>query len=187
MIYWSLLIAIIAIAMSIISLAWNWRHSESLFRRTQYPAVGWYRPEVSKEGHNTVIRTSICNYGPKDITSILLSAFLCKGFKSEAWCVSNRIMKIPIGEDLVFPITSELEKDINERFGGLFYDNGWRYKGRPKKYKIIFKLEYLPFIADTPHFVRKAYFIIKPVIENSTIISWEFKPIPTWGSWLPWF
>ena len=95
-------------------------------------------------------------------------------------------MKIPIGEDLTFHITKELEQDINERFGGLVYENGWQYKGRPKRYKIIFRLEYLPFIADTPHFVRKAYYLIKPVIENSTIKSWELKPLSAWQGCLPW-
>ena len=77
-------------------------------------------------------------------------------------------------------------EDISERFGGLFYDNGWQYKGRPKRYKIVFRLEYLPLVADTPHLVRKAYYLIKPVIKNKTIESWELKPIPTWQARLPW-
>lgn len=184
---WGLGIAIAAIVISFASLLLNWRHSESLFRRTAYPAVGWYIPRTSKEGRNTAIMTSIRNYGPKDITSVFLSALLCRGFKSKAWCKSNRIDEIPIGEELEFHITSELEKDISERFGGLFYDNGWRYKGKPKRYKIIFRLEYLPFIADTPHFIRKGYYLIEPIVENSTIKSWKLKHIPTWQGWLPWF
>ena len=187
MLDWALIIAIGAIVISIMSLVFNWRHSESLFRRTEYPAVGWHLPKISKEGHNTVITTDICNHGPKNVTSIFLSALLCRGFKVEAWCKSNRLNEIPIGEELTFHITRELEKDVSERFGGLFYDNGWRYKGRAKRYKIIFRLEYLPFIADTPHFVRKIYCLVKPVIENSTIKSWELNPIPKWQGWLPWF
>jgi len=178
MLDWGLPLAIGAIVISIISLVWNWRHSESLFRRTAYAAVTWHLPKISKEEHNTVITTGICNYGPKNIISIFLSAFLCRGFKSQAWCKSNRINKISIGEELTFHITGEFEKDVSERFGGLFYDNGWRYKGRAKRYKIIFRLEYLPLIADTPHLVRKGYYLIKPVIENSIIKSWEIKPIP---------
>lgn len=184
---WALIIASVAIAISIISLIWNWRHSESLFRRTEYPPVAWYLPKVSKEGNDTAITTSICNYGPRAITSVFLVAFLCRGFKSRAWCKSNRINEVPIGEELIFHITGELEKDISERFGGLVYDNGWRYKGRPKRYEIILGLEYLPIIADTPYYVRKAYYLLKPAIQNSTIKSWELKPIPIGQGWLPWF
>jgi hypothetical protein len=184
---WDIVIAVVAIVISIGSLLWNWLHSESLFRRTQYPAVAWRRPEIAKEGHDTVIRTSIYNYGPKDITSIFLGAFLCRGFKSEAWCKSEQINKIPIDEELTFPITEELEKDINERFGELFYRDGWQFKGKAKRYKIIFRLEYQPLIADTPNLVRKAYYLIKPIVENGTIKSWEFKTIPPWQCWFPWF
>jgi hypothetical protein len=184
---WGLTAAIAAIIISILSLIWNRRHSESLFRRTEYPAVAWYTPKVSKAEHNTAITASICNYGPKDITSIFLGAFLCRGFKSEAWCKSELINEIPIREELTIVITGELEKDINERFGGLLYRDGWQFKGRAKRYKIILRLEYQPLIADTPNLVRKAHYLIKPVVENGTIKSWEFKPIPTWQSWLPWF
>ncbi len=187
MLDWGLTIAIVAIVISVISLVGNWRHSESLFRRTEYPAVAWHTPKVSKAGHNTAITTSIYNYGSKDITSIFIGAFLCRGFKSEAWCKSEPINEIPIREELTFSITGELEKDISERFGGLFYCDGWQFKGRPRRYKIIFRLEYLPLIAETPHFVRKEYYLVKPVIENSTIKSWELRRIPKWEGWLPWF
>jgi hypothetical protein len=184
---WSTITAIAAIIISIGSLLWNWRHSESLFRRTEYPVVEWDTPKVSKKEHNTVIKTVICNHGPKNITSIFLSALLCKGFKTKTWYKSNRTTKIPIDEELAFPITSELEQDINERFGGLFYRDGWHFVGRPKRYKTIFRLEYQPFIADTPHFVRKGYYLIKPIIENRIIKSWELKHIPKWQNWLSWF
>ncbi len=184
---WSLAIALIAVAISITSLVWNRLHSESLFRRTQYPAVAWYQPEISKIEHNTAIKTSICNHGQRDIASISLGAFLCRGFKSEAWCKSKLINEIPIKEDLKITITEELEEDINERFGGLVYRDGWQFTERPKKYKTIFRLEYLPLIADTSHVVRKGYYLIKPVIENGIIQTWELKSIPTWQSWFPWF
>ena len=184
---WGVILAIVAIVISIGSLLWNWRHSESLFRRTQYPAVAWSRPEISKEGHNTVIKTSICNHGPRDITSVFLGAFLCRGFKSEAWCKSEQINEIPIHEELTFNITEEFEKDINERFGGLLYRNGWQFKGMAKRYKIVLRLEYQPLIADIPILVRKANYLIKPVVENSTIKSWELQPIPTWQSWFLFF
>lgn len=184
---WGLIIAIIAIAISIFSLVGNWRHSESLFRRKEYPAVAWYQPKILKEGHNTVVTTDIRNNGPKNITSIFLSALLCRGFVTKAWCKSDRINDLPIGEPLTFHITKELEKDISERFSGLFDDNGWQFKGKPKRYKITFRLEYLPFIPDTQHFTRKAYYLIKPVVEDRSIKSWELRPIPEWQGWLPWF
>lgn len=186
MLDWTLSVAIAAIVISIASLLWNWRHSESLFRRTEYPAVAWYLPIVLKEGNNTVITTSIRNYGSKDITSIFFGAYICRGFKKEAWCKSNQINEIPIGEELVFHITKELEKDIAERFGELSYNNGWRYKGRPKRYKIIFRLVYLPLIADTTYYARKAYYLVKPAIQDGIITTWEFKDIPTWQGWFPW-
>ena len=184
---WTLIIAILAFVISIMSLLWNWRHSESLFRRTEYPAVAWYLPTVLKEGNDTVITSSIRNHGSKDITSVSIGAFLCKGFKVKAWCKSNPINEVPIGEDLTFYITKELEKDIAERFGEPFYDNGWKYKGRAKRCKIIFRLVYLPLIADTPYYARKAYYLIKPVIQNGIISTWELKPMPNWQGWLPWF
>jgi hypothetical protein len=187
MIDWSLIIAIIAIVISIVSLFWNWWHSESLFRRTAHPPVAWHLPKVTKKDSDTIITTSIRNHGPKEITSVFLSAYLCRGFKVRPWCKIERINELPIGEELIITITEELEKDISERFSGLFYDNGWRYKGREKKYKILFVLEYLPVIAETTHLCRKAYYIIKPIIKNSRIESWELKSIPERQGWLPWF
>jgi len=187
MLDWTLIIAILAIVISIIALFWNWVHSESLFRRTEYPAVVWYLPKISKEGNNTAISTSVRNYGPKDITSIFFGAYICRGFKSEAWCRSNQINEIPIGEELTFHITKELESDISERFGKLVLDNSWKYKGKSKQYKIIFRLEYLPLISDTPYYARKAYYLLKPVVQNCTISNWKLKQIPTWQGWFPWF
>ena len=183
----SLIIAVVAIVIGVISLVFNWRHSESLFRRREYPAVAWYMPKISKEGNDTAVTTTICNYGPKGVSSIFLGAFICRGFKSAAWCRSEPIDDLPLREELVFPLTSELEKDISERFGGVFYDNGWRFMGKPKTYKITLRLEYLPLIADTSYFVRKSYYLIKPAIENSTIKSWELKSLSAWRSWLPCF
>jgi hypothetical protein len=186
MLDWALIVAALAIVISIASLLCNWRHSESLFRRTEYPAVAWYLPKVSREGNNTVITTSVCNYGLKNITSIFFVAYICRGFKSEAWCKSNQINEIPIGEEVVFNITKELEKDIAERFGEPLYDYGWKYKGRTKRYKIIFRLVYLPLIADTQYYARKAYYLVKPIIQNGIISTWELEPIPNWQGWLPW-
>jgi hypothetical protein len=184
---WALIVAAVAIVISVSSLICNWRHSESLFRRTEYPAVAWYLPKVSKEGNNTFITTSIRNYGSKDITSIFIGAFLCRGFKVKAWCKSNQINEIPVGEELTFQITKELEKDIAERFGELVFDNRWKYKGRPKNYKVIFRLEYLPLIADTTYYARKAYYLLKPIIQNGIITTWELEQKSNWQGWLPWF
>lgn len=183
---YSLTIAIVAIVISLFSLWFNWNHSESFFRRKEHPAVSWHSPEISRHNHNTVVTTDICNHGPKDITSIFISSLLCRGLKSKAWCRSKeRIDNIPINEKLTFNITTELEEDINERFGGLFYDNGWHFKDKPKRYKIIFLLEYLPFLSETKHITRKGYYLLTPVIESGEITSWETKPIPKWQVWLP--
>jgi hypothetical protein len=184
---WKLIAPISAIIISIISLLWNWHHSESLFRRTEYPAVAWYLPRISKEGNNTAIATDVRNYGPKGITSISLGAYLCRSFKVKAWCKSEQIDEIPIGEKLVFHVTEELEKDITERFGEPLYDNFWKYKIRIKRFKIIFRIEYLPLIADTQYYARKAYYLVQPVVQNGIIASWGLKPIPTWLGWVPSF
>ena len=188
MIAWiSIVIGCIALTISIVALILNWRHSESLFRRREYPAVAWYSPKLSKEGPNTVLTTSVCNTGPRDIGSIFLGVFLCRGLTVKAWCRSERIEKISIGEPLEFVITKNLETDIAERFHGLFYDNCWRFKGKPKRHKIICKLEYLPHIADTPHYNRRAYYLLTPHTEGGVLESWELRPIREWRRWLPWF
>lgn len=184
---WSIWVAIIALTISVLSFILNWRHSESVFRRTEYPAVTWYVPKVKKCGDYTAITTSICNSGPKDIGQIFVSALIWCGLRERAWCKSDVIEKIPIGETLVLTLTKELEGDIQERFGGLVYDNGWRYRGKPSTYKIVINLNYQPIIADTTPVTRKTYCILKPIVENGTINSWVLKWIPQWKGCLPRF
>lgn len=188
MVAWiSIVIGCIALTVSIVALVVNWHHSESLFRRREYPAVAWYSPKLSKEGHNTVVKTSICNTGPREIGSIFLGVFLCRGFCVKAWCKSERIEKIPVGVPLEFVITENLEQDISERYSGFVYDSAWRFRGKPKRYKIFCRLEYLPHIADTPHYTRRAYYLLTPITENNILKSWEWRPIHEWQGWLPWF
>jgi hypothetical protein len=155
MIDWSLIIAIIAIVISIISLLWNWWHSESLFRRTAHPPVAWHLPQITKKESNTIITTSIRNHGPKEITSVFLSAYLCRGFKVKPWCKSERINKLPIGEELIITITEELEKDVSERFIGLFYDSGWQYKGCGKNIRFSLYLNTYQLLLRQHIFIEK--------------------------------
>ena len=187
MLNYGLIIAIAAIAISLFSLWFNWNHSESLFRRKEYPAVLWHKPKISKQGDNTIITTLICNHGPKDITDLFFTGLLCRGFKSEAWCKSKRVKKLPINEELTLYVTTELEKDISERFHGLQYEKVWRFKNKPKRYKMALRLEYLPFIAEAPYFVEKRNFILTPTTESGEIASWGIKQIPKGQGWLPWF
>lgn len=182
----SITIACAAVLISIVALIVNWRHSENLFRRKEYPAVAWYLPKVSKVGINTVLTMSICNNGPRDIGSIYLSAFICRGCTVRAWCKSERIERISIGEELVFTLTKEFETDIKERFSEIMYENAWRFRGRPRRYKIIFKIEYLPFIADAKHYIGREYYLLKPILGRGELESWELIQIPNWKGWLPW-
>ncbi len=184
----SILIASIALVVSIISLFVNWRHSESLFRRREYPAVVWRMPRLTREENNTTVVTSVCNKGPRDVACFFLGAFICRGLSVRAWCRSDSIEGTPIGEELEFIVTKELEKDISERFPELFYDGtSWRFKHKPKRYKVIFRLEYLPNIADTSCYIRKAYYFLTPVMQENMVVSWDLRPIPEWKGWLPLF
>ena len=184
MVWVPVLLSCLALLLGAISFVWNWRHSESLFRRHEYPAVAWRSPEVSREGDSTVVKTSIWNNGPRDIGSIYLTAFLRRGLLSRAWCKSERIERIPEKEVLDFIVTKELEEDICDRFGGLIYDNGWRFKEGPRQYQIAFCLEYLPFIADVPYFTRRAYYLLTPIITDGAITSWELAALSRWWGWL---
>ena len=47
---WGIYIAFGALIVSIASAVWNYRHSESLFHRREYPAVLWHKPEASRKG-----------------------------------------------------------------------------------------------------------------------------------------
>lgn len=183
---WGIYVALGALIVSIASGVWNYRHSESLFHRREYPAVLWHKPVASKKGVDTTLTTSMCNEGPREITSIFLGLFLCRGFKKEAWCKSE-CLEIKIGEPLDFVITQELERDIKERFGGLFYKDGWQFDGNPKRYKAIAILKYLPLISGVEPFGRKEYYLLTPVMESGKIKSWELKRIPNWQGRLPWF
>ena len=99
-----------------------------------------------------------------------MSALLSRGLKDQAWCKSNVIDELPIGEPLNIVLTEELEKDINERFGGLLYDNGrWHFCDRPQNYKIVIKLRYQPLIADANPVNRKTYCLLRPVLEKDAI------------------
>ena len=86
-------------------------------------------------------------------------------------------------------MTKELEKDISERFGGMLYDNEWKFENNHKKrYKMILGLEYLPVIAGAPSHVRKRYFLLKPSTnKGGGIVSWEIKEVSKWQGWIPWF
>ena len=179
-------IAVLALLVSSISFAWNYHHSESLFRRQQYPAVIWHFPEVSERESGTALTTYIVNEGPRQIASIFLGLFLCRGFRKEAWCKSD-CLEIPIGERLDFVITEELEEDITGRFGDLSRENGWHFNGKPRKYKAIARLEYLPIVADVKPVTRKEYWLISPTVESAKIVSWRVKRIPYWLGFLPWF
>jgi hypothetical protein len=183
---WGIYVAFAALIVSIASTLWNYHHSESLFRRREYPAVLWYRPNTSKAGPNTTITTSIYNKGPRDISCVFLGLFLCRGFRKEAWCRSNSL-EIKIGEPLDFVITQELELDIKERFGGLSYKDGWQFDGHTRRYKAITILEYLPILAGTEPFHRKEYFLLIPVTESGKIKSWAVRRIPNWQGRLPWY
>ncbi len=183
----SIWIAIVALTLSVVSFVWNWRHSETLFRRQEYPAVAWHFPKISRKGENTNVATSICNHGPRKVCHVFVSALLCKGFRVEAWCKSSVISEIPIGEPLDLVLTKELERDIDERFGGLLYYNGWRFKGKPCRYKIAISLKYQPLIADANPIARKTYCLLRPVIKNDVIDNWETEWIPNWQGWLPRF
>jgi len=181
-------IAIVALILSLVSFLWNWRHSESLFRRQEYPPVAWHLPKTSKKGDQTMVTTSICNHGPRSITNIFLSALLSRGLRVEAWCKSNVIDELPIGEPLNLVLTEELEKDINERFGGLLYDNGrWRFHARPHNYKVVINLKYQPLIADTSPVSRRTRCLLRPVVENDVISDWKLEWMPNWKGWLPRF
>lgn len=187
---WAIWVAIVALGVSIVSFIVNWWHSESVFHRSEYPAVAWHIPKIKKLGKyrvNTEITMSICNSGPKDISHIFISALIWRGFRERAWCKSEVIEKIPIGEPLIVTLTKEFEKDIQERFGGLVYNNGWKYKGKLCTYKMIINLKYQPAIADTNPVTRRIYCLIKPIIENGIVRSWILEWIPKWKGCLPRF
>jgi len=183
----SVWIAITALILSLVSFLWNRRHSESLFQRQEYPAVAWHLPKTSKKDAQTIVTTSICNHGPRNISDIFLSALLYRGLRHKYWCWSKRD-ESPIGEPLNFVLTEELEKDINERFGGLLYDNGrWCFDDRPHNYKMVINLRYQPLIAHTNPVKSRIYCLLRPVVGNDAIYDWKLEWMPNWKGWLPRF
>lgn len=185
--WWPIGIASLAILISVISFVWNWRHSESVFRRTNYPAVAWHTPILSKRDRNTVVSVTVCNHGPTEISAVWLGALLSSKFKTEGWRKTDPIMSVPIGEDLEITITNNLEEDIRERFSSLYFDESWHCEGKPHNYKIVFKFEYQPLIADTSPVRRKYYYLLRPIVEDGTITSWQIVPISRLRSLLPTF
>ena len=177
---WSIGIASLAILISVFSLVWNWRHSESLFRRTTYPAVAWHQPILSKRDNNTTISVTVCNHGPTEIADVWLRADLSNKLKRESWREINPIASVPIGEELDILITNNLEEDIKELFSGLYFDGSWHCEGRPHSYKTLFRFEFQPLIAYTSRVRTKAYYLLRPIVEDGTVTSWRIVPI----SWL---
>ena len=186
--WWSIGIALLALLIGVFSFVWNWRHSESVFRRTKYPAVAWHQPILSKRDKNTTVLISVCNYGPTEIADVWLGAYLSSKFKTKAWLkTTDPIKSMPIGEELEILITDNLEKDIGERFSGLYFDESWHYEGKPHSYKIIFKFEFQPLIAYTSPVRTKIHFLLRPIVEDDTVTSWQIVRISWLRSLLPVF
>ncbi|MFC1949024.1 hypothetical protein ACFLW0_02495 [Chloroflexota bacterium] len=185
--WWTIGIAISALLLSAVSFFWNWRHSENVFRRAEYPAVAWHRPVLSKLENNTAISVTVCNHGPREVAAVWLGAFLSSKFKTEAWCKSDPIESVPIGEELKIIITKNLEEDVKERFNHIYFDKSWHCEDKPKSYKVIFWFSFQPLIAETSPVMRKSYYLLKPMVENSYITSWQIMSISRLRSLLPTF
>lgn len=185
--WWVIGIAALALVVSVISFICNWRHSESIIRRTKYPAVAWHRPTVSKRGANTAVSVTVCNHGPTEISAVWLGALISHDFKTRGWGYSNPIMSVPIGEELEITVTSNLEEDIKERFSGLYFDGSWHCEGKPHSYRIVFKFEYQPLMADTSLVKRRNYYLIRPVVREGNITCWEIVTTSRLRSLLPIF
>ena len=180
-------LAALAILISVISFVWNWRHSESVFRRTSYPAVAWHQPILSKGDKDTTVSVTVCNHGPTEIADVWLGAYLSSRFKTEAWLHTNPIKTVPIDEELKIAITYELEEDIRERFSGLYFDESWHCEGKAHSYKTVFEFEFQPLIAYTSPVRTKSYYLLRPIVEDGTIRSWHIVPISWMRSLLPTF
>jgi len=173
-------LAALAILISVISFVWNWRHSESVFRRTSYPAVAWHQPILSKRDKNTTVSVTVCNHGPTEIADVWLGAYLSSKFRTEAWRQTNPIKSLPINKEVQITVTDNLEEDIRERFSGLCCDESWHYEGKPHSYRIAFRLEFQPLIAYTSPVRTKSYYLLRPIVEDGTIRFWHVVPI----SWM---
>jgi len=184
---WSIGIAFLAILISVFSLIWNWRHSESLFRRTTYPAIAWYQPILSKRDNNTTVSVTVYNHGPTEIAAFWFGAYLSNKLKRESWCKINPITSVPIGEELEILITDNLEEDIKELFSGLYFDGSWHCEGKPHSYKTVFKFEFQPLIAYTSPVRTKIHYLLRPIVEDGTVTSWQIVHISWLRSLLPVF
>ena len=172
-------IAFIALGISIFSVIFSWRHGENVFRRSYYPPVAWHIPKLNKTGDNTIVTTDIYNHSSAEILNIFIGGLIKHRFKEEAWCkIENTIDKVPPNETLTVTLTEELEKDIEERFHNLFYDNGWKFKGKLRKYKVLLNLSYQPIVAETGLVYRKTCLLLKPIIVNNIINSWQLDLLP---------
>ena len=102
---WALIVAVLAIVISIASLLYNWRHSESLFRRTEYPAVAWHLPKVAKEGNTASMIGLILRdaYGIPDVKTITK--------KSISLILKEKKISKELPEDLM----ALMKKNIKER------------------------------------------------------------------------
>jgi hypothetical protein len=174
----AIIIAGVAIAISIFSIIFSWRHSESVFRRTRYPAVAWRLPQARKTGHNTTLTTDIYNHGSGKIIQVFFAAYMKRGIKREPWCRMDAVDELPPNETLTITVTEELEKDIAERFHNIFYDDGWGFKGKVSNYKLLFKLTYQPTVADTEPVSRKTCVLLEPIVADNIIDSWQLRILP---------
>lgn len=180
-------LASLAILISIISFVWNWRHSESIVRRTTYPAVAWHQPVISKRERNTAVSVTVCNHGPTKIAAVWLGAYLSSKFETKPWCKIETVKSLPIDEELEITITDNLEEDIKERFSGLYFDESWHCEGKPHRYKTIFEFKFQPLIAYTSIVTTKSYYLLRPIVEEGAITSWQIVPISRLRSLLPIF
>lgn len=171
-------LASLAIVISIITSLWNRRHSESILRRTSYPAVAWHIPTVSRLGESTTLSVTVCNHGPVEIGDVWFDASLSSGLRTAAWwCLTSRVKSVPTKEELQITITESLEQDIDEWFSSLYIDENWHFKGRPRSYKAVLRFEYQPLLAETSPVTRKSCYKLRPVVEDGAITSWQIVPV----------
>jgi len=94
---------------------------------------------------------------------------------------------VPIGEELEILITDNLEEDIKELFSGLYFDGSWHCEGKPHSYKTVFKFEFQPLIAYTSPVRTKIHYLLRPIVEDGTVTSWQIVHISWLRSLLPVF
>lgn len=181
---WGDWVAISALVFSVTLALLNWAHSEKLFRRRHYPAIAWHCPEASAGERGTRVTSKIVNLGPRDILSVSFACFLTRGLKREAWCQAL-VDQVSANEDCVFNLTDTLEDDIKERFGGLYDEHGWRFRGKPKCLRVALKLSYVPALAEADRVTRKMYCRLVPLVKEETVREWHFHLHSLWRRLLP--